>query len=396
MKRFTNDIINRHSKTLGERNEIDETLALPIFSQDVLGQNVLHPNWSWKTTMGRQIIFILSSIYGVLCSTDSLGDERDAASTNNAFFIALFTLLIEIKILLFINNRENFKQSYHIVKTALFDIVKSASVAQQEKLLKQYNTMVYMFIGCVILPLVGYMLNVAWHYFLLDTRVYLTAYSSLLPMTNPYYQIGLILQTVTYFVILIPCFVIDFWFVIFILGFCRTSESLVEMLKIEHGSDETQSEYMDRLNDTLRTFYGNHVKLVEYYNILNRMYKWQAVIPLLSAFATLCVLLFSFQEDVQWHFVLTHAIPVLFQISAYQLYGEQVISQGCQVHNALMEFDWTSMRLRDRNNYLIIIGYMNKEFRIKTALGNDLSLLTMSSLVKASYQACALLRTMND
>lgn len=46
----------------------------------------------------------------------------------------------------------------------------------------------------------------------------------------------------------------------------------------------------------------------------------------------------------------------------------------------ILQFDWHNMRLADKKNYLIIINYMKKEFRIKTVFGNDLSLLTMSAV----------------
>ncbi|XP_063898900.1 uncharacterized protein LOC110382038 [Helicoverpa armigera] len=395
MKIFSYDIIERHLNTIGVRNEVDEALTLPIISQDVLGINVIDTSWSWKTTMGRQIMFVLLTIYASLCCFDFVKDATDFASINQAYFGMLYTLLIQLKIFLLINSRENFKKSYLIAKTALFDIVKSDSLDKSAKLLKQFKSMVYIFVGVVIVPLAGYMINVGWHYFILGTRVNLITHSSLFPMISPYYEFGLIYQTIIYFIVLIPCFVVDFWFVIFIFTFCTASESLVEMLKVQRDSNEIGMEYKNRLNDTLKAFYGNHVKLVEFFNILNSMYKWQAVIPLFSAFATICVLLFTMAEDMQWHFVMTHASPALFQISAYNWFGEQVIFQGCELCNTLMEFDWTSMRLKDKKNYFIIIGYMNKEFKITTALGNDLSLLTMSSLLKASYQTCALLRSMD-
>lgn len=58
----------------------------------------------------------------------------------------------------------------------------------------------------------------------------------------------------------------------------------------------------------------------------------------------------------------------------------QIILQAMKLNMALLEFDWHNMRLADKKNYLIIINYMKKEFRIKTVFGNDLSLLTMSAV----------------
>lgn len=47
---------------------------------------------------------------------------------------------------------------------------------------------------------------------------------------------------------------------------------------------------------------------------------------------------------------------------------------------ALLDFDWPNMRLKDKKNYHIIITYMVKDFSIQTAVGNDLSLCTMTAV----------------
>ncbi|PZC72610.1 hypothetical protein B5X24_HaOG210879 [Helicoverpa armigera] len=100
------------------------------------------------------------------------------------------------------------------------------------------------------------------------------------------------------------------------------------------------------------------------------------------------ILTFAVFQGMQYHFLFNHAILALFQICAYTWFGEQAIFKGSELRRALLEFDWTSMHRKDKNNYLIIISYMKKDFRIKTAFNNDLCLVTMTSVsnVQADYQ----------
>ncbi|XP_047038618.1 uncharacterized protein LOC124643645 [Helicoverpa zea] len=110
------------------------------------------------------------------------------------------------------------------------------------------------------------------------------------------------------------------------------------------------------------------------------------------------ILLFiSNREEFKKSYLL--AKTVLLEIMKSASLSKELIKKlqmmGSQLKRALLEFDWTSMHREDKNNYLIIISYMKKELRIKTAFDNDLCLVTMTSLLKASYQACALLRTMD-
>nr|XP_049694869.1 uncharacterized protein LOC110374350 [Helicoverpa armigera] len=160
------------------------------------------------------------------------------------------------------------------------------------------------------------------------------------------------------------------------------------------------------------------------------MYKWLTIIPLVSVIITFCLMMLSmtvaldrrtaFQlqsksklqfmgslnavdataielqryviKQTQWIF-LTNAVAPVLQTFAYNWFGEQVKVKKSELDMALLEFDWVSLRQKDKRNYLIIISYMNKEFGIKTALGDDLSLVTMTAILKASYQAYTLLRT---
>ncbi|CAH0702714.1 unnamed protein product [Spodoptera exigua] len=99
-------------------------------------------------------------------------------------------------------------------------------------------------------------------------------------------------------------------------------------------------------------------------------------------------------SEVHWMF-LSNLIPTTTELFAYNWFGDQVKDKGTALILALSEFDWPNMRNKDKKNYLIMVSYMNKEFRIKTALGYDLSLVTMSSVFKASYQTFAVLKTVD-
>lgn len=50
------------------------------------------------------------------------------------------------------------------------------------------------------------------------------------------------------------------------------------------------------------------------------------------------------------------------------------------LYQALTNFDWINMKLGDRKSYYIIVTYMKKEFSINTAVGSDLSLITMTAV----------------
>ncbi|XP_063893342.1 uncharacterized protein LOC135117655 [Helicoverpa armigera] len=129
-----------------------------------------------------------------------------------------------------------------------------------------------------------------------------------------------------------------------------------------------------------------------YLEALKIMFKWSSLIPLVGVLIKWCLILLSITEKIQWSF-LANAMPAMLQILAYNWYGEQVRLKGSELSTALLGFDWTSMRNKDKKNYLIIICYMEKQFSIKTALGNDLSLVTMTSIFKASYEVFTLLRS---
>ncbi|XP_049694871.2 uncharacterized protein LOC126054246 [Helicoverpa armigera] len=395
MKSFSDDIIKRHTKTVGERNEVDEALTMLIFCQDVLGQNLLGPNWSWKNKIVHLTLFFLVLVHVILGTIEyyNLKNMTEVHFMSQCYYNVAMICLLAVKYVIYISNKENFQKVYLLAKTSLFKITKMYSIAESKKLLTKVKVYGNILIAAVTIPLSVNLLAVGWNYAHNNRETLSKSTSTLMPMSSPYYEIGLLIHVTYYLTCVFTCFAIDLWFIILILFFCKTSDCLVSMLKIEQDrSVETEMEYMDRLNETLKTFYKNHVHLMEYFEALKIMFKWSSLIPLVGVLIKWCLILLSITEKMQWSF-LANAMPAMLQILAYNWYGEQVRLKGSELSTALLGFDWTSMRNKDKKNYLIIICYMEKQFSIKTALGNDLSLVTMTSIFKASYQVFTLLRS---
>nr|XP_049694870.1 uncharacterized protein LOC110374343 [Helicoverpa armigera] len=380
MKIFSHDIIKRHSNTIGERNEVDETLALPIFCQDLLGQNIFDPKWTWKSKFFRIVLLFIQS-------------ESNLSSTAEAYFFVISLTLFLIKYLFFINCSKDYQETYLRAKTSLLKIIMASSSVKSKKLLKKFKVMVRILFFCLFVLISPLLLIAIWNYPFGRRETFSKSIDTLMPTTSPFYEIGLILHTVVCPSAVFLNFVIDLWFAVLLSFFCTASDSLETMLKIEHDADETELEYKDRLNNTLKTFYEGHATLMQFLSTLCKMFKWLTIIPLVSVLSSFCLTLFSISEELDWQF-LCHAVPCLVQILAYNWFGEQMKDKQTKLTMALLEFDWISMRIEEKKNYLIIISYMNKEYRIKTALGIDLSFVTLTSVLKASYQVNTILRTM--
>nr|QNS36235.1 olfactory receptor 47 [Mythimna separata] len=381
-------------KTIGEWNDFDNVMRLPLFVQEILGQNVLDPTWNLRTRMAKQIFFIILITYVMIGTKEFLKDATDITEIGEAYYTFQITFFFSVKYLLFINTRETFKKSYMMAKTSVLDIIRADSTEKLTEMLGKVKIVVRVLFAGVLCPVVMYLVVAFWHY-VTGTRVTLSKTTSILmPMTTPYYEIGLVLHTIYLVEMAFTYCVIDLWFAVLMFTFCVASDSVVNKLKVEsRGPDETELEYMDRLNNTLRSFYKNHAILMEYFNITSHMFKWPALIPLVSVLFAVCLILLCMTEQIQWMF-LSNLVPIMSEIFAYNILGEQINSKGIQFYTALLEFDWASMRLKDKKNYLIIISYLNKDFKMKTALGTELSLVTLTSVLKSGYQVFAMINTM--
>ncbi|CAH0729171.1 unnamed protein product, partial [Brenthis ino] len=184
------------------------------------------------------------------------------------------------------------------------------------------------------------------------------------------------------------------WFVLLIYFLCVANDCMARVLEVYKADDESNVSYSSRLNKSLRYFYLTHIKLEEYTHALNNMYKWLAFVPLCNAAMCTCLILLLMSKEVNWRFA-PHLLPMFAEIFAYNWFGEQVKTKARNVQVALINFDWMNLELKDRKCYLIIIIYINKKFGIKTAVGNDLSLITMTAVLKVSYQAFTVLQSVD-
>ncbi|KAF9411824.1 hypothetical protein HW555_009479 [Spodoptera exigua] len=395
MKILSEETIEKYSKTIGDRNEVDKLVILPLCVQDILGHNVLNPKWKWTTRIPQQLFLVFLIVYVILGTNDYLKDATDINDIGEAYYTFIIILFFPIKYMLFIQNRFTLRQLYAMAKTTLLDMIKSDADEKLQELFAKIKLAVKILFGTVFWSISVYFMVAMWNY-VQGTRVTLSkSTTTLMPMTSPYYELGLAIHTVFLFEMAFTYCVIDFWFVLLMFSFCTAIDSTINRLKIEgKKSDETDEQYMDRLNDALRIFYKNHSKIMEFLYILSETYKWPSIIPILGILLAFCLILLCMSVEVHWMF-LSNLIPTTTELFAYNWFGDQVKDKGTALILALSEFDWPNMRNKDKKNYLIMVSYMNKEFRIKTALGYDLSLVTMSSVFKASYQTFAVLKTVD-
>ncbi|XP_050343726.1 uncharacterized protein LOC126769151 isoform X2 [Nymphalis io] len=130
-------------------------------------------------------------------------------------------------------------------------------------------------------------------------------------------------------------------------------------------------------------------------NALSNMYKWLAFVPLCNAAMCTCLILLLMSKEINWRFA-PHLLPMFAEILAYNWFGEQIKMKAEELHKSVINFDWRNLELKDQKCYYIIVTYIKKEVAIKTAVGNDLSLITMTSVLKVSYQAFTVLQTIDN
>lgn len=256
--------IQDYFKTIGEWNDFDKVMILPLFVQEILGQNVLDPTWNLRTRMTKQIFFIILITYVMFGTREFLKDATDVTEIGEAYYTFLITFFFSVKYLLFINSRETLRKSYLVAKTSVLGIIREDSIEKSKELLAKVKIVVKILFAGVLCPVMMYLVVAFWNY-ILGTRVTLSKTTSILmPMTTPYYEVGLILHTIYLVEMAFTYCVIDLWFAVLMFSFCMASDSVVNGLKVNSKeSDESDLEYMDRLNDTLKTFQKNHAILME-------------------------------------------------------------------------------------------------------------------------------------
>ncbi|PZC79945.1 hypothetical protein B5X24_HaOG215627 [Helicoverpa armigera] len=323
MRTLFYDTIKRRSNTIGERNEFDEAVSLAIFIQDIFGQNILHPKWSLKTKIVYQFFVVFLVTHTILGTMERL--EDNPSNICECYFVICIISLYLFKYLLFINSRRNFQKCYLLSKTHLLEIIKLQSMEISKEMMKRIKMMRDILFFCTFVPLTAYFLTEMVYYFLGQRQGLSSSTSTLMPMTSPYYELGMALQLSYFIVASYTTYVLDMWYVVLIFVFCTACDSLVAMLKVKQDEDETELEYKDRLNNTLKTFYENHVKLMEFFNIFKELYLWPTLVPLLSGLVLFCFVMISISgaQTIEWKFV-SLVVPATFQIYGYNWYGEQV------------------------------------------------------------------------
>lgn len=265
-KRF-DTIIQNYSQTAGERKALDNVMKLVLFVQRIFGHQILDPKWTWKRFLHKHILTILLLVYVIFGTIDVLKKATDIQSKAEGYYTIIITSIFPIKCLIFVNYKDTFQKLYVAVKTTLFDIIKEDSIDKVNKVLKRCRALVNMLFVMIFCPVVMYILTAMYsdmYSYVIGTRLTLSKTTSILmPMTTPYYEIGLILHIIYLFEMAFTFLVIDMWYVLLMYFYCVASDSLVNILTIEKREEDTKELYADKLNETLRRFYVAHKQQLE-------------------------------------------------------------------------------------------------------------------------------------
>lgn len=259
MKILSEDTLKQYSNTIGRRNEVDNVMALPLFIQTVMGQNVLDPSWCWKTKLWKHIFMAFLVIYVIIGTKDYLKTATDTTSIGEAYYTIVLTFFFGVKYFLFVINRVAFRTLYLSAKTTLLEILKTDSIELLNKTLKNIKVSMLVILISAAIPVFIYLLAALWKY-VFGTRATLSkTTTTLMPMTTPYFEVGLTLHFMFLFMMAFTYMIIDLWFVTLMIFFCAAYDAIVRGLNIKpKASDETDLEYGLRLNNNLKMFYINH------------------------------------------------------------------------------------------------------------------------------------------
>nr|WPO56483.1 odorant receptor [Leucinodes orbonalis] len=334
-------------------------------------------------------------IYVIFGTLDVIRETNDVKLVAEASYTLVIAVMFPLKTILFIENRFVFRKLYVTVKSTLYDAIKADS---NEKLLKVVNKgwkIVCSLYIMVSLPLISYVVTACWYY-MNGKRVTVSKTTSILmPMKTPYHEIGLLLHSIFMFQAGHTLLMIDMCFVLLMYFFCVACDSTVKILTVEKRQLlESRPEYAIRLSKSLREFYKVHVKQVEYLRDLNVMISWLSLVPLLTVALCTCIILLTMSKGVDLKFV-SNLVPVTGELFAYNWFGEQIKAKANDWSMALLNFDWPNLNAKDKKAYYLIVCFMNKNVGVRTAIGDDLSLITMSAVLKFSYQAFTVLQTMD-
>ncbi|XP_034829659.1 uncharacterized protein [Maniola hyperantus] len=387
--------IEKFSRTVGHETEFDRISTVAFTLQRIFGQQVLDPEWTWKKYFIHQIANLILFVYVFFGTMECLKTTDDSELAAEACYTLIMVAIFPIKMLLFIENRFIFRKLYLSAKTTLISVITSDSSVNIFDVFKTARKIVYALFLIVLIPISIYEMTTLWFYLQGKRPLLSRSTATLMPMTAPYYEFAWFLHSVFLFEVS-STIILDMWFVLLIYFLCMANDSLAKILNVPPKAEgESSTSYARRLNECLRNFYKIHVEQVEYMNSLSIMYKWLGFVPLCNAAMCTCLLLLLLSKEINWKFA-PHMLPIFAEIFAYNWFGEQIKTKTKNLHHALINFDWTNMELKDKKNYYITVTYMKKEFGISTAVGNDLSLITMTAVLKISYQAFTVLQTVAD
>ncbi|CAF4813296.1 unnamed protein product [Pieris macdunnoughi] len=384
-------IILKYIQTVGPRNEIDDIFFPALVYQSIYGQQVLDPRWSWRKHFIHQLLNVFLFIYVFIGTLECLKTSDDKDLQAEAYYTIIMITMFPVKMVLFIKSRFTFRDLYATIKNTLIDVIRRNPTADIKRVLQTGNRIVYSLFCIAIAPVLIYELTTLWNY-IAGTRILLSRSTmTLMPMSSPYYEIAWFLHTILMFEIS-STMILDMWFIVLIYFLCTAYQGLLSILKVERNTNS--DEYAERLNKALREFYYTHLKLNKYLLLLIKMYKVSALIPLCNAAMCICLNLLLMSKEINWRFA-PHMIPMFAEIFVYNWFGEQIKTKTNDVKLALLDFEWTSLKPKDRNAYLAIIIFMTKEVGLKTISGNDLSLITMTAVLKITYQSFTVLQTID-
>ncbi|XP_053603596.1 uncharacterized protein LOC128671275 [Plodia interpunctella] len=388
MKLFSN--IGALTETVGPRNIVDDTMAFPLLIQRILGQNILNPNSTWKTTIVHHIASAALIIYIILGTYEILSNTTDIKDIAEAFYTYAIIGIIIIKYFLYTNEKIMFRKLYVKAKTCILDIISEDSHEGMVKVLHRTKRILFLMFAAIVLPVGSYVVRVFWYYAKGERVLISKTTSTLLPMTSPYYEIATGFHAIFMASIASTYVVIDMWIIFLMNLYCSASDCVVKIVNVNKEDEENMENYELRLNEHLRKFYLRHVKLVEYLHILNETLKWQSLVPLITVIVLSCIPMLSMSKEFDLTFA-TNITPTIVEVFVYNWFGEQIKTKSNALRDALIHFDWVNLQLKDKKNYYVIVSFMNKDFGVTTAFGSELSLITMTSVLKASYQAFTML-----
>ncbi|KAL0882126.1 hypothetical protein ABMA27_000687 [Loxostege sticticalis] len=326
MKILPKGIIEKCTRTVGDKNEIDGIMRFTLIFQRIFGHHILDPHWTWKISAPHQLATGLLIVYILAGTLEIVRNTNDVKIIAEGAYTANISLILPTRYYLFLSTRRDFQNLYVQLKSTLFKSIKDDSQGKVKEVLKKTKMAVITLLFMCAFPMIIYMLNAAWYYVHGEKVTVSKTTSILMPMRTPYFEIGFILHSIFMFEAAFTIVVIDIWFVVMMIFFCMSCDSTVKILAVKRIRNESRLEYAARLNDSLRKFYKSHVKQIDFLNTLNAMFKWLALLPLINVALCVCNILLLMSKGIDLTFI-SNIFPVVAELFVYNWFGEQIKSK---------------------------------------------------------------------